>query len=158
MYDLGRSLRSFKTLMWQKYEVMKLYDEFYAVNHSDTYLFLFPILMPQMSIKSAFLIIWYDFNSISYSRATCARWKNLPQYKNVRRKYFFFFTFFKKIYLKCETIYDFFNSNAQFYSHWGLRKRKLRPRPPPWPCSQHPLFVLKTNIIYCLKMPRCSEK
>ena len=95
--------------MWQKYEVVKLYDEeFYAVNHSETYLFLFPILMPQINIKSAFTSIGWDFNSISYSRAMCARWKNLPQYKNVTRKYFFFFTFFKRIYLKCETIYDFF--------------------------------------------------
>ena len=104
---------------------MKLYDEeFYAVNHSETYLFLFPILMPQINIKSAFTSINWDFNSISYSRAICARWKNLPQYKNVTRKYFFFFTFFKRIYLKCETIYDFFfHSNTQVYVYWSLRLR-----------------------------------
>ena len=82
--------------MWHKYEVKKLNAEVcMAVN--ATYLILFLIFVPQMRIK-----------------------KFTTEPKNVAPE-FFFCAFFKKNYLKYETIYNF----CSFHVRWALIKKEI---------------------------------
>ena len=117
----GRRPRSFKTFRCGKkcmiyakgWEVLKL--SFVAQIWSykakcwrarralnATYLILFLILVPQMSITKNYHI--YEL-------------KYLPQNKKCG---ILFLRLLKKIYLKLETIYNL----CSFHGHWGLRKKK----------------------------------
>ena len=120
----GRRPRSFKTFRCGKkcmiyakgWEVLKLSDVAQIWSYkakcwrarralNATYLILFLILVPQMSITKNYHI---------YAL------KNLPQNKKKCGTGILFLRLLKKIYLKLETIYNL----CSFHGHWGLRKKK----------------------------------
>ena len=105
---------------------------------------------------------YYFVVLISYSRATCASWKIYHS-----TKVWYEITTFSTPLLKKSTLsvklfslgskkkgrpYKF-NSIVPKINVYGQNfSLGLCPSPCPCPCSQHPIFGLNTNVIYCSKM------